>query len=370
MAEVCRRLDGIPLALELAAARVRVLSVEQLAARLDDRFRLLTGGGRTALPRHQTLQATVDWSHDLLSEPERALFRRLAVFAGGFPLEGAEAVCAGGAVESAEVLDLVTALVDKSLVVAEPRGPERRYRLLETLRQYAAERLLQAGEDAALRDRHLDWCVALARGASEAERSRDIARLHEALGRYNAEGDNVRAALAWGAATPDGAARALDVLASVILAPRPSQAETVRWLETLLAAAPARTAVRARALLQLDHLRRLHHDFAGARVAVEEARAIAGELGDEDLATEAAAQRRARGRQPGRVRGRGGGARAVPRPRPRARLLDLGGAVHPRPRRRRPRHGRLPARPRGARPRAGTSGSRTARGTPCGPASS
>ena len=288
VAEVCRRLDGIPLALELAAALVRVLTVEQLAARLGDRFRLLTGGSRSALPRQQTLRAAVDWSHDLLAAPERALFRRLAVFAGGFPLEGAEAVCSGGAVESAGVLGLVTALVDKSLVVAESCGPERRYRLLDSLRQYAQEKLVQAGEDAAQRERHLDWCVALARGASEAERSRAPDRHDEARGRYVAEWDNVSAALAWGATTPDGAARALNVLASVILTPRPTQAEKVRWLEALLGAAPARTEVRARALLHLDHLRRLHHDFAGARIAIDEARAIAGEIGDENLAARAA----------------------------------------------------------------------------------
>jgi predicted ATPase/DNA-binding CsgD family transcriptional regulator len=288
VAEVCRRLDGIPLALELAAARVRVLSVEQLAGRLGDRFRLLTGGSRSALPRQQTLRATVDWSHDLLAEPGRTLFRRLAVFAGGFPLEGAEAVCTGGGVESAEVLDLLTSLVDKSLVVAEPRGPERRYRLLETMRQYAAERLLLAGEDAVLRDRHLDWCVALARGASEGERARDPARYDEARGRYVAEWDNVSAALVWGAATPAGAARALDLLGDISFTPRPSQAEKVRWLETLLAAAPARTPSRARALLELDSIKRVNHDFAGARVAAEEARAIAAELGDAHLATHAA----------------------------------------------------------------------------------
>ena len=288
VAQICRRLDGIPLALELAAARVRVLSVEQIAARLDDRFRLLTGGSRTALPRHQTLRALVDWSHALLSAPERALFRRLAVFAGGFTLEGAESVCAGGPVETSEVLDLVTGLVDKSLVVAELFGPARRYRLLETLREYAEGELSRAGEDAALRDRHLDWCVALGHGASDAGRSRDVARLHEAHRRYNAEGDNVRAALAWGASRRDGEARALDLLARATLWPHPSQAETVRWLETLLAAAPAHTEVRARALLQLEQLRRMDHDFAGARAAVDEARAIAGELGDEDLATEVA----------------------------------------------------------------------------------
>ena len=179
VAEVCRRLDGIPLALELAAARVRVLTPEQLAARLGDRFRLLTGGGRTALRRQQTLQATVDWSHDLLAEPERALFRRLAVFpggaAGGFPLEAAEAVGAGDPgdpVAPDAVLDLLTGLVDKSLVLADAGGAEERYRLLETLRQYAGERLLQAGEAAAVRDRHRDWCLALARAVAAADRGR------------------------------------------------------------------------------------------------------------------------------------------------------------------------------------------------------
>jgi predicted ATPase/DNA-binding CsgD family transcriptional regulator len=290
VATICRRLDGIPLALELAAARVRALAPDELLARLDDLFQVLTGGSRTALPRQQTLRAAVDWSYSLLTEAEQRLFRRLAVFASGFTLAGAETVCAGDPVEARDVLALVTSLVDKSLVVAENRGAGQRYRLLETMRQYAEDRLRQAGEDTALRDRHLDWCVALAHGASESERSRDTARFHEALKRYNAEADNVRAALVWGASTPDGASRALNVLASIILAPRPTQAETVRWLETLLDAAPARTRLRASALLRLDHLKRLRHDFAGARVAVEEARAIAGEIGDEELATTAAAR--------------------------------------------------------------------------------
>ena len=290
VAELCHRLDGLPLAIELAAARVKVLPPAALLARLDRRLAVLTGGRRDAPARQQTLRATLDWSHGLLAPAEQALLRRLAVFAGGFPLEGAEAVGAGGAVDPVDVLDLVVGLVDKSLVVAEPRGPEPRYRLLETVRQYAAEQLLRAGEDAALRDRHLDWCVALAGGASEGERARDPARHREARGRFVAEWDNVRAALAWGAATPDGAARALDVLADVAAAPRPSQAEKVRWLETLLAAAPARTPARANALLQLDFVKRVGHDFAGARLAVEEARAMAAELGDEELATQAAAR--------------------------------------------------------------------------------
>src|SRR5262245_27401277 len=170
--QVCGRLDGIPLALELAAARVRVLPVEQIAARLDDRFRLLTGGSRTALRRQQTLKALVDWSYDLLSGAERAVLRRLAVFSGGWALGAGEAVCADdpGAgpsdavadVDRAEVLDVLTALVDKSLVQAEPRAGEERYRLLETIRQYAEDKLLDAGEAAAVRARHRDWCLALA----------------------------------------------------------------------------------------------------------------------------------------------------------------------------------------------------------------
>ena len=155
MAQICRRLDGIPLAIELAAARLRGLSVEHLAARLDQRFRLLTGGSRTALARQQTLQATVDWSYSLLSAAEQTLFRRLAVFAGGFTLEAAEAVCAGGPIAPEEVLELLLRLVDKSLVMAEESaGDVERYRLLETLRQYGRERLLAAGEAADLYARH------------------------------------------------------------------------------------------------------------------------------------------------------------------------------------------------------------------------
>jgi predicted ATPase/class 3 adenylate cyclase len=158
--EICRQLDGIPLALELAAARTRALSVETIAVRMGDLFRRLPTGDRTALPRQQTLRALIDWSHDLLAPPEQALFRRLAVFAGGWTIEAAEAVCAGGEVARDDVLDLLSALVDKSLVAVE-HGTAR-YRLLETVRRYAAERLHGSGEEEALHTRHLEFFVAFA----------------------------------------------------------------------------------------------------------------------------------------------------------------------------------------------------------------
>ena len=163
VADICRRLDGIPLALELAAARVAVLGTAGVAARLDDRFRLLTGGSRGAPPRQQTLQAALEWSYDLLSQPERRLFNRLPVFAGGWSLEAAETVCAGDGVEASEVLDLLARQVNKSLVVADPAAEETvRYRLLETLRQYAQERLTESGEVGRTRSRHADFYLDLA----------------------------------------------------------------------------------------------------------------------------------------------------------------------------------------------------------------
>ena len=163
VADVCQRLDGIPLAIELAAARVRAMSVEEIATRLTDRFRLLARGDRTALPRQQTLRALIDWSYDLLTEPERVLFRRLAVFAGGWMVDAAEAVSVGGEVDDAGVLDLLARLVEKSLVVMEPGAG--RYRLLETVRQYAQERLTESGEEQDVRTRHLDYFLALAEKA-------------------------------------------------------------------------------------------------------------------------------------------------------------------------------------------------------------
>ncbi len=162
---LCSRLEGIPLAIELAAARVRALSVDQINAKLDHRFRLLTGGSRTALPRQQTLRALIDWSYDLLTGQERTLLCRLSVFAGGWTLDAAEAVCAGESIEAWEVLDLLTGLVDKSLVVSETGEDSERYRLLETIRQYGAERLSESGGEAVLHERHAAWFLAFAEQA-------------------------------------------------------------------------------------------------------------------------------------------------------------------------------------------------------------
>jgi len=190
--EICRHLDGIPLALELAAARVRGLSVDQIAARVNDRFRLLTTGDRTAQPRQQTLRAMIDWSYDLLAEKERILFRRLAVFAGGWTLEAAESVGAGDGVEEAEVLDLLTGLVDKSLVMVDAGGD--RYRLLETVREYAQELLVKSGEEEDARAMHLEFFLALA----EKARPELVGPQHAVwLVRLDLERENLLAAHAW-----------------------------------------------------------------------------------------------------------------------------------------------------------------------------
>lgn len=198
VASICERLDGIPLAIELAAARVRALPVDEIAQRLEDRFRLLTGGSRTALPRHQTLQATMDWSYELLSPEEKRLLQRLSVFTGGFTLEAAERVCPGRGIDSSDVLDLLTSLVEKSIVSFTGDRERRRYRLLETVRQYARQRLYEAGGVTELRDSHLEYFLALA----------DRVRPHLGfflpreettswLERLAPEYDNFRAALSW-----------------------------------------------------------------------------------------------------------------------------------------------------------------------------
>jgi non-specific serine/threonine protein kinase len=195
IAQICHHLDGIPLAIELAAARAKVLRVEEIAARLDDRFRLLTSGSRTALPRHQTLQALIDWSHDLLSENERLLLRYLSVFAAGWTLEAAESVCSDENIQKHEILDLLTQLVNKSLILAERKqGHETRYHMLETIRQYAREKLWAAGEGASMRQRHLAYFVDLAERAEPNLRAFGMVMW---LDRLEAEHDNIRVALEW-----------------------------------------------------------------------------------------------------------------------------------------------------------------------------
>jgi predicted ATPase len=194
LAEICWQLEGIPLAIELAAARVKVISLDQIARRLQDRFQLLTGGPRTALPRHQTLQATMDWSYSLLSELERSLLRRLSVFSGGWTLNAAEEVAAFGQVQKEDVLDLITQLVDKSLVLVEEWGDRVRYGMLETVRQYGLRVLAEEGELEGARQGHADYFVLLAEQADEGLRD---ARQVEAVEVLNSEHDNLRGALRW-----------------------------------------------------------------------------------------------------------------------------------------------------------------------------
>ena len=199
---ICRRLDGMPLAIELAAARMGSMSSERIAAGLDDRFRLLTGGRRRAVPRHQTLQASVEWSHSLLEPNERAALRRMSVFVGGFSISAATSVVTSADLDIDDALDVLTRLVDKSLVVADGSGDEPRYNLLETIRQFAHDRLADAGEIETTRDRHLAWCVML---AAEAEPELTGPGQHAWLHRLEREHDNLRAALDWAAASGDGA---------------------------------------------------------------------------------------------------------------------------------------------------------------------
>jgi predicted ATPase/DNA-binding CsgD family transcriptional regulator len=193
--EICRRLEGIPLAIELAAARVGTLSVEQISQRLTDSLKLLTGGSKTQMPKQRTLRGALDWSHELLSEPEKVLFRRLSVFAGGWTLEAVEAVAVGGGVEEGEVLDLLSGLVEKSLVVARGSDEGRvRYRLLEPVRQYVQEKLEEDGEGQEVRRRHATFFLAV---AEEAEDRLWGPEDREWLERLERDHDNLRAALSW-----------------------------------------------------------------------------------------------------------------------------------------------------------------------------
>ena len=289
MARVCRRLDGLPLAIEFAAARVRVLAPAQVARLLDDRFRLLTGGSRAALPRQQTLRATLDWSYALLAEPERALLRRLGVFAGGWTLEAAEAVGAGRAAADAEVeawavLDLLTQLADKSLVQAEVGAGGARYHLLETVRSYARDRLQETGEEAAVRDRHLAWCVALV-PAGDSFGHKPLAAQALIL----AEQDNLRGALEWGLDADPGAGLGLAASLANPWRRLGRHEEASRWLERFLARVPpvpaaagdAAESTRPRALYWLGRLAQELGETERARAPLAESLALFRAAGDD-----------------------------------------------------------------------------------------
>ncbi len=194
VADICRRLDGIPLAIELAAARVKVMSIPTLAQRLNERFEILTGGSRTALPRQKTLSALFDWSYDLLTPDERVMFNRVAIFAGGFTLDAASFVCAGDDSESADVLDLIASLVDKSLAMVDTSDASERYRMLESTRQYALAKLAASGERERLARRHADYFRDV---AQKAEQSFGAVPLSEWLARLDPEAENFRATMDW-----------------------------------------------------------------------------------------------------------------------------------------------------------------------------
>jgi len=287
--QVCCRLDGIPLAIELAAAWVKTLRVEQISARLDDRFRLLTGGSRTALPRHQTLRALIDWSYNLLQDDERTLLKRLSVFAGGWTLEAAETICGGKDLEASEVLEVLARLVNKSLVIAERHsGAEARYRQLETVRQYAREKAVEAGEYREIRNRHLEYFTRLAEAAEpELLRSNQVTWLN----RLQAEFDNLRAALHWSQEADASLLFAEAVTHGLRLGSaiwrfclrQGYASELVETLTGLLSRpeAATRTSPRARALAALSLLTIWQADYARARAQAEESLAIHRELGDQ-----------------------------------------------------------------------------------------
>ncbi len=282
IAQICRRLDGMPLAIELAAARVRGMTVEQIAARLDDRFRLLTGGTRTAQRRQQTLRSALDWSHDLLAADERVVLRRLAVFAGGFTLEAVEAVCASEPVGARTVVDCLLRLVDKSLVAAEVQAEQGRYRLLETVREYAAERLLEAGEAAWTRIRHRDWYLGLAEQAASGLTGPDE---NIWMDRLSAEHDNLRAAIEWSRSDPNETATELRMCAALGRFWRwrhPTEGRA-RLLEALARADLAHTPSRTIALNWAGVLEFFYGNVERSRQLLEEAVEVARAVGDASL---------------------------------------------------------------------------------------
>ncbi len=285
LAQICYRLDGIPLAIELAASRVKVLSPEQIAARLDDRFRLLTGGSRTALPRQQTLRAMIDWSYSLLSEEEKTLFRRLAVFVGGWTLDAAEAVCANignDNIRPHDVLDLLTRLVDKSLVFNEESADELRYHRLETIRQYSREKFFETDEVETVRKHHLDFFVQFAELVDKKLKSSDQLLWHR---RMSAEQDNLRAALEWGLNNDPDSALRIAGAANLFWTAGGYSAEGFRWTQKALEQTEKtpipngitieqRVVARAKALCGLTRLYLSLGDNTNAKRAAEESVAL------------------------------------------------------------------------------------------------
>jgi non-specific serine/threonine protein kinase len=289
VATICRRLDGLPLAIELAAARMHVLPVDELLTRLDDRFRLLRRGGRTADDRHQTLQATLDWSYSLLDPAGQAVLRRLAVFAGGWDVPAAEAVCAGDVVETAAVLERLDELLDRSLIFVYASDGVPRYGLLEMVRQYGLQQLGRTGELAEARDRHLGWCVTLAEQAAPALSGPEQVAW---LSRLEREHDNLRAAIQW---TLDRDLRSPGLRLAEGLwqfwrSHRGHLREGRRWLGVLLALTVDEDdaigmARRANALEGAAWLAEDEHDFAQAAALFAQSGTLRRALGQDERTT-------------------------------------------------------------------------------------
>jgi predicted ATPase/serine/threonine protein kinase len=281
IARLCQQLDGIPLAIELAAARVRVLSIEQILSRMHNRFLLLTGGRRTAPTRQQTLEAAIDWSYELLSDEEKTLFRRVSVFAGGWTLEALEAVCSGAGIAQEAVLDLLAQLVDKSLVVVEQPREHARYRMLESIRAYALDHLRAGGEADEIERRHAEVFLALGEAA---ERELWGERAPEWFERLDADHDNLRAALGWLLEHEANGSLRLTVAVRSLWMVRGHYSEGRRWLEAALqrsASGPDAPAhLRATAIRAVGYIAQQQGDLAAARASMEESARIAREAGD------------------------------------------------------------------------------------------
>src|SRR5690242_2865072 len=283
--QICRRLDGIPLAIELAAARVRTLSVQQITAHLDERFRLLTGGSRTALPRHQTLRGLIDWSYGLLSEAERELFRRVSVFVGGWTLEASVAVCAGVDVDRYDIVELLGRLVDKSLCLIDGEGSDPRYRLLETIRQYGFEKLAETSEGQVVRARHREFYLGF---AEDAEPRLQGPEQVVWLQRLEGDHDNLRAALRWSLDCDETeAALRLGSALSLFWDTHGYVREGREWLDELLAHArerPTSTVTTRRALGKVldaaSRTRARWSEFPQATEFLTQGLAVWRELGD------------------------------------------------------------------------------------------